>query len=154
MNQYEAKLKEFIKRGNVDCEYVSFKETVHTVEDACRATGAQPDAFVKTICMIDENNKVICALVLGSDRASTSQVAKALKINRPAVASPEQALKKTGYLVGGTPPFGYEAIFLIDPTIMEKKEIYVGGGHPNALIRITPQEVQRINKGIITKVRK
>ncbi|MBI2549586.1 YbaK/EbsC family protein [Candidatus Woesearchaeota archaeon] len=154
MNEYEKKLKKFLQENNVKGEHLHFENSVHTVEDACREVNAQPDDFVKTICMIANDGKVIGALVLGSHRASTERVASVLKIERPHVATPEQALKKTGYLVGGTPPFGYEATFLIDPKVMEKDIVYVGGGTPNALVKISPEEVQRIDHGIIARISK
>lgn len=154
MSRYEEKLKKFLQEKNIQGERLHFEKSVHTVEDACRETNAQPDDFVKTICMIAKDGKVIGALVLGSDRASTERVAKALNIERPQIATPEKALEKTGYLVGGTPPFGYKATFLIDTKVMEKDIVYVGGGTPNALVKISPKEVKRINQGIIVRVRK
>ena len=154
MLEYEEKIKKFLTENSIKAEYIHFDKTVHTVEDACRESGAKPDDFVKTICMVDSNGETIVALVLGSYRASTSRVAKALGIERPNVVTPEQAQEKTGYLVGGISPFGYKAIFLIDPKVMEKEFVYVGGGAPSALVKISPKEVQRVNKGKITRVRK
>ncbi len=154
MNQYEQKLKKFLSENKINCEHLHFNKSVHTVEDACREAHTTPDDFVKTICMIADDGKVIGAIVLGSCRASTERVAKALNIERPQVATPEQALEKTGYLVGGTPPFGYEATFLIDTKVMERDVVYAGGGTPNALIRISPKEIQRINHAIMARIRK
>lgn len=154
MDQYEEKLKKFLIDNNIQAEHIHFEKSVHTVEDACREANAEPDDFVKTICMITNDGKVIGALVLGSYRASTSKVAKALNIERPNVATPEQALEKTGYLVGGTPPFGYEATFLIDPLVLEKDIVYVGGGTSSALVKISTEEMQKATKGKIVRVRK
>lgn len=154
MNQYEEKLKKFLQDHKIQAEHIHFDESVHTVEEACQQTNAQPDDFIKTICMISNDGKTISAIVLGSNRASTSRVAKALNIERPNVATPEQALEKTGYLVGGTPPFGYEATFLIDPKVTEKEFVYVGGGAPTALVRIAVKELLRVCKGRIVRVRK
>ncbi len=154
MNQYEEKLKKILQENKIEAEHIHFDETVHTVEDACRAANAEPDDFVKTICMLGAQDQVIGALVPGSYRASTSRVAKALGIERPSVATPEQALEKTGYLVGGTPPFGYEGTFLIDPLIMEKAYVYVGGGAPSALVKISTKELKRVVNGEIARVRK
>lgn len=125
----------------------------------------------------------IVALVLGSQRASTARVAKALGIAKPEaggerqndesgtayevrhtplphtafairVATPEEVLERTGYLAGGVPPFGYSATFLIDPTVMEKEIVYAEGGTPNAIIRTSTKDIQRINKGAIARARK
>ena len=152
MNPYEEKLKKWMHEHNITAEHVHFENSVHTVEEACREAQAQPDDFVKSICMV--GSETLVALVLGSDRASTERVAKALNIERPHVASPEEALERTGYLVGGTPPFGYKAKFLIDSKVMLKEAVYAGGGSPTALIRIDPKEIQKFNNGIVVRVRK
>ena len=117
-------------------------------------TGAQPEDFLKTICMIGQEGQLIAAVVLGSYRASTTRVGEALNIPRPEIATAEQALEKTGYLVGGIAPFGYEATFLIDPLVMEKEVVYVGGGAPSALTKISPKEILRLNKGTVLRIRK
>ncbi|MDQ1281133.1 MAG: Cys-tRNA(Pro)/Cys-tRNA(Cys) deacylase [Thermoproteota archaeon] len=153
MEDYEEKLKKFMQESNVQGEHLHFEGSVHTVEDACMEAKAQPDDLIKTICMMTNEGKVIGALVLGSDRVSTESVAKALKIERPHIATSEEA-ERMGYLLGGMPPFGYEAIFLIDPKIMEKNTVYVGGGTPNALVRITTKEIQRVNQGMVVRIRK
>ncbi len=152
--QYEEKLKKWMKENHVNAEHLHFENSVHTVEDACREAKAQPDDFVKTICMVTNDRKAIGALVLGSYRASTERAAKILNIERPHVATPEEALEKTGYIVGGTPPFGYEATFLIDTKVLEKSIVYVGGGTPNALVKISTKELQKANGGEIVRVRK
>ncbi|MBI4163378.1 MAG: hypothetical protein HY512_00830 [Candidatus Aenigmarchaeota archaeon] len=152
--QYEQKLKSWIAENHVQAEHLHFENSVHTVEEACAQAKAQPDDFVKTICMITNDGKVIGAIVLGSDRASTTKVGEVLKIERPRTATPEEALEKTGYIVGGTPPFGYEATFLMDQKVMEKETVYAGGGTPNALIRISTKELQKANDAQVMRVRK
>jgi prolyl-tRNA editing enzyme YbaK/EbsC (Cys-tRNA(Pro) deacylase) len=69
-------------------------------------------------------------------------------------ASPAEVLARTGYPAGGTPSFGYEAIFLIDPKVMEKEKVYTGGGSENSLLLIFPPELQRANQGRIVRIRK
>ncbi|MFB3889240.1 MAG: aminoacyl-tRNA deacylase [Candidatus Bathyarchaeia archaeon] len=154
MDDYGEKLRRFMEENHVTAEHIHFQGSVHTVEDACREANAEPDDFIKTICVITGDGKVIGAIVLGSDRVSSERIAKALRIGRPRIATPNEALDKTGYPVGGTPPFGYEASFLIDPKVMEKKVVYAGGGSPNALVRIAPAEVWRVNGGTVARIRK
>ena len=149
---YESKLKQFIAEHHIAAEHIHFENTTRTVEDACREANCKPDDIVKSICIAGE--QTIIALVLGSQRASTERVAKALGIERPDIATPEQVLEKTGYLAGGVPPFGYPAVFLIDPTVMEKDIMFAGGGTPNAIIRISAEEIIKVNGGMIVRVRK
>ena len=104
--------------------------------------------------MITKDGKVINAITPGKERASTTRVGEALGIERPELITPEQALEKTGYPLGGTPSVGYEAEFLIDPKIMEKEIVYSGGGSANALVKISPKEIQRITNAKIARIRK
>ena len=154
MDPYEEKLKRFMRDNNVNGEHLSFRESCHSVEEAASAANAGPDDFVKGICMIDSNGKLIVAVVCGGDRASTSRVEKALNIDRPRVATPKEALEKAGYPCGGIPSFGYDARFLIDPRVMERDAVYTGGGSVRSLVRISPKELLRVNKGEIVRVRK
>lgn len=154
MNEYENKLKEYIKEKNIDAQHFSFKECCHSVEEAAKAVNASKQDFIKSICMIGDKNCLIVAIVKGEDRASTTAVGAALGIKRPRTAKPDEMLEKTGYPCGGTPPFGYHAIFLIDSRVMEKEYVYGGGGSPNSLIKISSKEMQKANNGKILDVRK
>ena len=154
MNEYEEKLKAVIHKNNIHAEHLSFEQSCHSVEEAANSANASPEDFVKNICMIDSAGNLIVAIVKGEDRASTSRVASALNIERPRIANPDEILKKTGYPCGGTPSFGYEARFLIDPKVMEKEIVYSGGGSQNSLVKISTKELQRANNGSVVRVRK
>jgi len=154
MSQYEEKLKKFLRDSNIKCEFLVFEQSCHSVEEAARAANASRDDFVKNICMVDSQGNLIVAIVKGEDRASTSQILKALNIERPRIAAPEEILEKSGYPCGGVPSFGYRARFLIDPRVMEKENVYTSGGSENSLIKISTKELQRANNGEIVKIRK
>jgi prolyl-tRNA editing enzyme YbaK/EbsC (Cys-tRNA(Pro) deacylase) len=151
---YEQKLQDYIKKNKIKAEHLTFKQSCHSVADAAKAVNANPDDFIKSMCVVDSQGYLIVAIVRGEDRASTKRVSKALNIKRPEIANPKQILEKTGYPVGGVPPFGYNARFLIDPKVMEKEYIYGGGGSPKALTKISPLEMKKGNKGKIIRIRK
>jgi len=153
MSQYEEKLRTYIKEHEIDAELLTFNQSTHSVADASAAVGAEPEDFVKSIAMIGPDNQLIVTIVKGEHRASTSRVSKALKIERPRIAQPDEVLEKSGYPVGGTPAFGYEAIFLIDPKVMEKAKVYSGGGSEQALTLMSPEEMKRANGAKIARVR-
>ncbi len=154
MNLYEEKLKTYLQEKNIQAEHLTFSESCHSVEDAAKAVNAGADDFVKNICMFDSEGRLIVAIVKGEDRVSRTQVGVALNIEPPQLAKPEEILEKTGYPCGGTPSFGYEAIFLIDPRVMEKEFIYTGGGSENSLTKISTKELQRANQAKVVSVRK
>lgn len=88
---------------------------------------------MKNICLVDNEGKLIVAIVKGENRASTSKISRQLGIERPRTANPQEILQKTGFICGGVPSFGYS----------EK-----------SLIKISPQELLKANQGQIIKIRK
>ncbi len=154
MDEHEEKLKQWLKANGVQGEHLSFKQSCHSVEEAARAASAPMDEFVKNVCMVDVQNRLIVAIVKGEDRASTERVAKALNIERPRLATPEEILERTGFPCGGTPSFGYAAVFLVDQRVLEKKVVYTGGGSENSLVRIASDELVKANKGEVVRIRK
>lgn len=154
LDKYEEKICRFIDDNNILAEHLSFKESCHSVEDAARTVDAKPEDFVKNICLIDQDGRLIIAIVKGEDRASTTKVGKILNIERPQPAKPDEILEKTGYICGGVPSFGFKATFLIDPKVMEKEVVFTGGGSVSSLIKISTKELQQANKGKVARIRK
>ena len=154
MDKFEENLKRAIQENGVKAEHLCFEKSCHSVDDAAKAANVDSEDFVKNICMVDSSGKLIVAIVKGEDRASTSRVAKALGVERPRLATPSEILEKTGFPCGGTPSFGYNAIFLMDPRVMEKEIVYSGGGSEKALVKISPKEMQKANNAQIVRVRK
>jgi prolyl-tRNA editing enzyme YbaK/EbsC (Cys-tRNA(Pro) deacylase) len=153
MSKFEAKLRKYIEDNKIEADVISFNQSTHSVAEAANAVGANPEDFVKSICMIGPSDELIVAIVKGEHRASTSRVAKALGIERPRIAKPDEMLEKSGYPVGGTPAFGYLALFLIDPKVMEKEKVYSGGGSEQALTYMSTKEMQRANNAKMVRVR-
>ena len=154
MSEYEEKLKTFMRVNKIKGEHLSFDQSCHSVEEAARAANADTKDFVKNICLVDSQGNLIVAIVKGEDRASTKRIGKLLNAERPRTATPGEILEKTEYPCGGVPSFGYEAIFLVDPKVMEKDIVYSSGGSEKSLIRISPAELQKTNNGLIVRIRK
>lgn len=153
MKSYENKLENWIKDNNIKCEHLSFEESCHSVEEAAQSANVSKEHFVKNICMVSEDKLIVC-IIKGEDMASTGRVSKFLNIDRPIIATPEEILRFSGYPCGGTPSFGYNAIFLIDEKVMEKQTVYTGGGSPSSLVKISPAEMQKANNGKVCRIRK
>lgn len=154
MREYEEKLRTIIKENGIKAEHFSFNQSCHSVTDAARTVGARPEDFIKSICLVDQSGRIIVAIVKGEDRVSTSRVGKALNIERPRVASPKEILKLTGFPVGGTPGFGFEATYLIDPNVLEKDQVYLGGGSDSSLVRMSTKELLKVNGAKVVRIRK
>jgi len=151
---YEEKLKSVMKDEGIEGEHLTFSRSCHSVTEAAEAAGVTPRDFVKSICMLDGEGRLVVGIVKGEDRASTSRVAKALNAGAVRMATPEEVLEKTGYPCGGTPSFGYPARYLVDPKVVEMEFVYMGGGSETSLVKIRPSEIVKANRGEITRIRR
>ncbi len=153
-NDYENKLISWIRNNNINCEHLKFNESCHSVSQAAKAVNANDNDFVKSICLIDNDGKLIVAIVKGESRANLKFVNKELNVDKIRTAKPDEMLLMTGYPCGGTPPFGYNAKFLIDKKVLEKKEVYAGGGSEKSLIKISVEELIKANNGKVCEISK
>ncbi len=153
-NELHDRLRAFIENNHIDCEHLIFEQSTHSVAEAAQAAGVTPEDFVKSVCMVTKDGRVVVAIVKGEDRADRSAVQRLLGLTKLSIASREIMLEKTGYPAGGTPPFGFDAMFLIDERVFEKQIVYAGGGSDRALIRIAPREMQRANGAQVAVIRK
>ncbi|MBG9794953.1 prolyl-tRNA synthetase [Paenibacillus dendritiformis] len=154
MNAYETKIKEYMTLHHIQAEHLVLEQSCHSVQEAAMAVQGSADQFVKNICMIDEQDRFIVAIVKGEDRASTTRVGKALEIAKPRLANETEVLERTGYPAGGVPSFGFDALFLIDPKVAGQDAVYTGGGSPHSLIKIAVPELLRASGGEVARVRK
>jgi Cys-tRNA(Pro)/Cys-tRNA(Cys) deacylase len=150
---YERQLQTCITEHAVRAEHLVFANSCHSVAEAAEAAGATAQDFVKTVCMLSKSGQVVAVIVKGDDRADRSAAQNRLAIGKLSIASPAEMLEKTGYPAGGTPPFGFEAHFLVDDRVLDMPVVYAGGGSEFALVRIAPAELLRVNGGTVATVR-
>lgn len=151
---YEQRLRAYLEDHHIQAEHLSFDQTCHSVAEAARAVNASPEELVKNICLLDSEGQLITAIVKGEDRVSVSRITKALQKEGLRLATPEEILQKTGYPCGGTPSFGYQAMFLIDPKVMERELVFTGGGSETSLVKIGTVELVRANQGTVLRIRR
>lgn len=155
LNPYEARLRTLIAQNGWQIEHLSFAESTHSVAEAARVVHAAPEDLVKNICLITPDDRLVVAIVKGEDRVSVANVAAALGLDgKPRLATADEILMRTGFPMGGTPSFGFDALFLMDERIFEKKVVYTGGGSPSSLAKADPRELQRANRGLTAFLRK
>lgn len=145
MNPYEEKLFTFISSNKIQAELLVFQTSCHSVEEAATSAKASIDQFIKNICTIDETDNLIVSIIPGASKLDLKKVST-LVGSKVRFAKFDEILAKSGYPAGGTPSFGYSARFFIDRAVLEKEIVYSGGGSTNALTKVCPKEVMRVNR--------
>ena len=97
--------------------------------------------MVKTLVMQDERAQPLVVLMHGDRKVSTKELARQAGVKKIAPCKPEVAQRHTGYMVGGTSPFGTRKKMPVymEQTILELPKIYINGGKRGFLVAIVPQ---------------
>lgn len=106
-----------------------------------RELGVPEHAVVKTLVMEDERKQPLIVLMHGDREVSTKALARAVGAKTIVPCRPEIAERHTGYMVGGTSPFGTRKALpvYVERTILDLDTVYVNGGRRGFLVALAPR---------------
>jgi Cys-tRNA(Pro) deacylase len=113
---------------------------------SARELGVDEHAVIKTLVMEDEGRRPLLVLMHGDREVSTKALARLAGVKAIVLCDPAAAEKHTGYLVGGTSPFGTRKPLpvFIERTILDLPRIYINGGRRGLLVAIAPDALIRV----------
>lgn len=131
-------------------EYEERGGTKHSAQ----SLGVDEHAVIKTLVFETDARKALLVLMHGDRQVSTKGLARHLKTKSVQPCAPEQAQKHTGYLVGGTSPFGTRTALPVytEKSIFELEKIYINGGKRGFLVAIEPQALRAVLEVIEVEV--
>lgn len=118
-------------------EYLEHGGAQHSAE----VLGFDPFTVVKTLVMEDEKARPLLVLMHGNRKVSTKNLARQIGAKSVEPCKPEVANRHSGYLVGGTSPFGTRKAMpvYIEETILALPRICINGGRRGYLVGLDPQ---------------
>ena len=113
-------------------------------------------AVVKTLVFEREDKSGLIVLMHGDRKVDTKGLAKQIGAKKIKSCSPDDATKHTGYLVGGTSPFGIAnpLPICLQKSILEIDKIYINGGGRGFLVSLESKELVRVLNPILVDVAK
>jgi Cys-tRNA(Pro) deacylase len=125
---------------------VEFSEHPYAYEEhggtavSARALGVPEHDVVKTLVMQDEATRPLIVLMHGDCKVSTKNLARAIGCKSVEPCKPEVAQRHSGYLVGGTSPFGIRKAMpgYGEGSIHARAQRYLNGGRRGYLVGIAP----------------
>lgn len=131
---------------------VAFSEHPYAYEEhggtavSARELGVDEHAVVKTLVMQDETAKPLIVLMHGDRKVSTKNLARQIGCKSVESCKPEVANRHSGFLVGGTSPFGTRKVMpvYVEQTILDLDKIYINGGRRGYLVGIDPKVLMRV----------
>ena len=109
--------------------------------ESSQQLGLPEHEVVKTLVMQDEHGKGLLVLMHGDRKTSTKNLARQIGRKQVEPCTPEVAQKNSGYLVGGTSPFGLRKPLpvFVESSILELPKIWINGGRRGFLVGIDPK---------------
>jgi Cys-tRNA(Pro) deacylase len=140
----ETPATQFLRRNRI-----VFSEHPYAYEEhggtavSARALGVSEHHVVKTLVMQDEAAKPLLVLMHGDCKVSTKNLARQIARKSIEPCQPDVANRHSGYLIGGTSPFGTRRAMpvYIEQTILDLEKIYINGGRRGYLVGIAPQSL-------------
>jgi Cys-tRNA(Pro) deacylase len=114
--------------------------------ESARQLGVDEHCVIKTLVMEDEAGKPLIVLMHGDASVSTKNLARQAGRKHIEPCKPEVAQRHTGYMVGGTSPFGTKKAMpvFVEQTVLDLPLIYINGGRRGFLISLAPQVLGQV----------
>jgi Cys-tRNA(Pro) deacylase len=121
---------------------------------SARELNVDEHAVIKTLVMEDESAKPLIVLMHGDCKVSTQELARQIGRKRVEPCKPEVANRHSGFLVGGTSPFGTKKKMpvYIEKTILDLPLIYINGGRRGFLVGVHPHDLARALVPVVVNV--
>jgi prolyl-tRNA editing enzyme YbaK/EbsC (Cys-tRNA(Pro) deacylase) len=147
-------LAEFIRERALDAEMVSPGVPMPTVDAAAAALGVAPECIFKSILFESRDGRCAMAIACGKARVDAKRLEALTRLTGLRLASPEVALRVTGYPAGGTPPVGHRERFpvVVDARVAAQEWGWAGGGRKELMVRIRSADIVRLTGAQVADV--
>ena len=131
-------------------EYLEHGGTSHS----SAMLGVPEHEVVKTLVMETDKGDALVVLMHGDRKVSTKELARAAGVKKIAPCKPETATRHSGYLIGGTSPFGTRKPMpvYLERSVLALARIYINGGRRGYLLGMDPAELVRVLSPVLVEV--
>jgi prolyl-tRNA editing enzyme YbaK/EbsC (Cys-tRNA(Pro) deacylase) len=147
-------VQEAIASLGLENRVIEWPQPMRTAADAAAAVGCNVRQIAKSLVFMTERTKrPILVVTSGANRVNEETLATL--VGEPlARARPDFVREQTGFAIGGVPPLGHARRLetFLDLDLMAMQEIWAAAGHPNALFRVTPEELLLMSNGRVVSV--
>ncbi|WP_026939636.1 aminoacyl-tRNA deacylase [Hippea alviniae] len=125
--------------------FYEYKEHGGTKE-ASKQLNIDEHRIVKTLVLEDSNKKGLIVLMNGDMEVSFKKLARLIGVKSVSLCKPDKANRYSGYVVGGTSPFGFKTKLPIyaQKDIFEYEKIIINGGQRGFLIEISTEKLKEL----------
>lgn len=119
-----------------------------------RELGVPEHEVIKTLIMETDTKAPLIVLMHGDCQVSTKALARIMNVKTVTPCEPEVANKHSGYMVGGTSPFGTkrEMPVYMQKTILDLEKVFINGGKKGFLVHLKSADILKVLKPHIVEI--
>lgn len=144
-------LKKFLKDSGVWHHFYEFSKHTMTVEAAAKQLGVSPERIVKTLVVVNEENKPFIAIIPGDKKLNLNKLSTIIG-SKVRMAKAREVERITGYSVGALPPVGHEITTYIDENVLKHERVIGGGGSTHTLVELETKDLLRLTRAVISDI--
>ena len=114
--------------------------------ESARQLGVAEHSVIKTLVMQDDKAQPLVVLMHGDRQVSTKNLAREIGVKSVVPCTPDVAQRHSGYLIGGTSPFGLRKAMpvWVESSVLDLPHICINGGRRGFLVGIEPAVLVRL----------
>ena len=122
--------------------------------EAAEKLNLPTEQVFKTLVAELDSGALVVAIIPVDKKLSMKQLAKAAKVKKAVMATPDKVQRSTGYVLGGVSPIGQKKRLttFIHASAETLERLYVSGGRRGLDIQLTPQDLQTVTQGRFTQL--
>ena len=143
----ETPATQFLRRNGIAFSEHVYEYVEHGgTEESARQLGVPENEVIKTLVMQDERAQPLIVLMHGDKQVSTKNLARQIGAKSVEPCKPDVAQRHSGYMVGGTSPFGTKKAMpvYVEASVLELARICINGGRRGYLVGIEPAVLTRL----------
>jgi len=143
----ETPATQFLRRSGIAFTEHVYEYVEHGgTEESARQLGVPEHEVVKTLVMQDDRAQPLIVLMHGDRQVSTKNLARQIGAKSVEPCKPEVAQRHSGYMVGGTSPFGTKKAMpvYVEASVLQLERVCINGGRRGYLVGIEPAVLTRL----------
>ncbi len=132
-------------------------DAARTAQQAADALGVSVGQIAKSIVFRRRSDDAAVLVVTSGDQRVDERKVEALLCpdgKRLGRADAEFVKSRTGFSIGGVSPVGHATppVMLVDASLFRFEEIWAAAGHPHAVFKLSPQQLQQLTAAPVVDV--
>lgn len=154
VNDPAERLAAFVAAEGIDADVLFPAGPTATVAEAAATLDVPPTRIVKSLLFASQGGEYLLVVACGEAKIDRERLAETAGLPKLKLASPATVLAVTGCAVGGMPPVGHgESLpVIVDRAVLAEPMVYGGGGRIDAVLRILPEDIVRLNQATLADV--